>query len=59
MHLEPLELEIVMGGASIDDEVRILDLSFEKDPVLGFENAMRSMHPDLIGFTEYRAIQAL
>jgi radical SAM superfamily enzyme YgiQ (UPF0313 family) len=53
LHLEPLELEIVAGGASIDDEVRILDLSFEKDPVLGFENAVRSMHPDLIGFTGY------
>ena len=38
LHLEPLELEIVAGGVPENDEVKILDLTLEKDPFNIFKN---------------------
>lgn len=54
LHLEPLELEIVAGGALLSDEVKILDLSLEKDkPLDVFKNTIKNWHPDLVGFGGY------
>ncbi len=53
LHLEPLELEMVAAGVPPEDEVVIQDLSFEKDPVLGFEKRVRQFGPQIIGFTGY------
>lgn len=59
LHLEPLELEMVAAGAPPEDEVVILDLSFEKDPVLGFQEKVRTFGPQLVGFTGYSTQSAL
>jgi len=48
LHLEPLDLEIVAGGIK-DDEVQILDLSFEKKPVEVFNQKVKSYAPDILG----------
>jgi len=53
LHLEPLELEMVAGGVPAEDEVIIQDLSFEKNPVLCFENKVRHFDPQIVGFTGY------
>ncbi len=53
LHLEPLELEMVAGGLAPEDEVVIQDLSFEKDPVAGFLNKVRTFDPQIVGFTGY------
>ncbi len=59
LHLEPLELEMVAGGVPLEDEVVIQDLSFEKDPILGFQNKLREMNPEIVGFTGYSSQSAL
>ena len=59
LHLEPLELEMVAAGVPPEDEVVILDLSFEKDPILGFQNKLREMNPQIVGFTGYSSQSAL
>jgi radical SAM superfamily enzyme YgiQ (UPF0313 family) len=59
LHLEPLELEMVAGGVPLEDEVVIQDLSFEKDPILGFQHKLREMGPQIVGFTGYSSQSAL
>ena len=53
LHLEPLELEIVAGGIPQEDTVFIEDLTLEKEPVAFFEQRVRELQPDIIGFTSY------
>ncbi|HPO13683.1 MAG TPA: radical SAM protein [Candidatus Hydrogenedentes bacterium] len=53
LHLEPLELEIVAGGIPADNDIRILDLSLEKDPVNAFSAMIQTWRPDLVGFGGY------
>jgi radical SAM superfamily enzyme YgiQ (UPF0313 family) len=54
LHLEPLELEIVAGGLSPQEEVKILDLGLEKKDQFGiFEKTVKNWQPDIIGFTGY------
>ena len=53
LHLEPLELEIVAGGVPKEDRVLIEDIALEKDPVAFFEQRVRELQPDIIGFTAY------
>lgn len=54
LHLEPLELEIVAGGLSLEEEIKILDLGLQKnDPFMVFEETVKLWQPDLIGFTGY------
>jgi radical SAM superfamily enzyme YgiQ (UPF0313 family) len=59
LHLEPLELEMVAAGVPLEDEVVIQDLSFEKDPVLGFQDKVRSFDPQIVGFTGYSSQSSL
>lgn len=59
LHLEPLELEMVAAGVPPEDEVIIQDLSFEKDPVLGYENKVRQFDPQVVGFTGYSSQSGL
>ena len=59
LHLEPLELEMVAAGVPPEDEVVIQDLSFEKDPVLGFQDKVRTFAPQIVGFTGYSSQSAL
>jgi hopanoid C-3 methylase len=59
LHLEPLELEIVAAGVPAEDEVVIQDLSFEKEPELGFENRVRQFDPQIVGFTGYSSQSAM
>jgi radical SAM superfamily enzyme YgiQ (UPF0313 family) len=59
LHLEPLELEMVAAGVPLEDEVVIQDLSFEKDPVRGFENKVRQFDPQIVGFTGYSSQSGL
>ena len=59
LHLEPLELEIVAGGVPPEDEVAIMDLSFEKDPFEAFGRRLRKMKPDIIGYTGFSSQAAL
>ncbi|HTG00645.1 MAG TPA: radical SAM protein [Nitrospirota bacterium] len=59
LHLEPLELEMVAAGVPAEDEVVILDLSFEKDPIRGFEEKVRSFAPRIVGFTGYSSQSSL
>jgi hopanoid C-3 methylase len=59
LHLEPLELEMVAAGVPPEDEVLIQDLSFEKDPVLGFESKVRQFAPQIVGFTGYSSQSGL
>ncbi len=54
LHLEPLELEIVAGGVPAEDDVRILDLTLEKnDPEGVFRHTIDTYQPDLIGLSGY------
>ena len=53
LHLEPLELEIVAGGVPKDDDVTILDLSVERHPFEVFQEHLRQLSPDMVGFTAY------
>lgn len=54
LHLEPLELEIVAGGVPLTEEVRILDLSLERNrPLEVFKKIIKDWHPDLIGLSGY------
>jgi radical SAM superfamily enzyme YgiQ (UPF0313 family) len=54
LHLEPLELEIVAGALSPEEEVRILDLTtLNKDHYATFEKVIKEWKPDLVGFTAY------
>ena len=53
LHLEPLDLEIVAGGVPEDDTVTILDLSLEKHPVETFREQIKTLRPDITGFTGY------
>ena len=54
LHLEPLELEIVAGGLSSEEEVKILDLSlYKKQPFVIFEKTIKQWLPDLVGFSGY------
>lgn len=53
LRLEPLELEIVAGGVPENDEVKILDLTLEKDPFNIFKNNLNNWLPELVGFTSY------
>ena len=53
LHLEPLELEIVAGGVSSEDQVKILDLSVEKDPYNKFIEVLLEYSPDMLGFSAY------
>ncbi|MGB5158877.1 B12-binding domain-containing radical SAM protein [Desulfobacterium sp. N47] len=53
LHLEPLELEIVAGGVSREDEVFILDLSIESNPLEFFLNELVRISPDMVGFSGY------
>ncbi len=59
LHLEPLELEMVAAGVPPEDEVVIQDLSFEKDPVLGFKKRVRQFGPQIVGFTGYSSQSGL
>ena len=59
LHLEPLELEMVAGGVPLEDEVVIQDLSFEKYPIIGFQNKVREMKPAIVGFTGYSSQSGL
>jgi radical SAM superfamily enzyme YgiQ (UPF0313 family) len=59
LHLEPLELEMVAAGVPKEDEVVIQDLSFEQDPVLGFETKVRQFGPQIVGFTGYSSQSGL
>jgi radical SAM superfamily enzyme YgiQ (UPF0313 family) len=59
LHLEPLELEIVAGGVPKEDEVAILDLSFEKEPYEAFRKRLLEMKPDLVGYTGFSSQAAL
>ena len=59
LHLEPLELEMVAAGAPPEDEVVILDLSFEKDAIQGFQDKVRSFGPQIVGFTGYSSQSGL
>jgi len=59
LHLEPLELEMVAGGVPPEHEVIIQDLSFEKDPMLGFQNKLKEFDPHIVGFTGYSSQSAL
>ncbi len=53
LHLEPLELEIVAGGVDHRHEVRILDLTTERNPLQAFKQAIVQGKPGLIGFTGF------
>ncbi len=59
LHLEPLELEIVAGSVPPEDEVEIMDLSFEKEPFDAFRNKLLEMKPDLAGYTGFSSQAAL
>lgn len=59
LHLEPLELEMVAAGVPPEDEVVIQDLSFEQNPLQGFQDKVRAFEPQLVGFTGYSSQSAL
>jgi radical SAM superfamily enzyme YgiQ (UPF0313 family) len=59
LHLEPLELEIVAGGVPQEDRVFIDDIALEKDPLAYFEQRVRDLGPDIIGFTAYSTQAAI
>jgi len=59
LHLEPLELEMVAAGVPPEDEVVIQDLSFEKEPLQGFQDKVKSFDPQIIGFTGYSSQSSL
>lgn len=55
LHLEPLELEIVAGGLSPEEEIKILDLGLAKNrnQFTVFEETLKLWRPGLVGFTGY------
>lgn len=53
VHLEPLELEIVAGGIPSDNQIKIIDLGIEKEPLVVFSKTLREWCPDLVGFGGY------
>ncbi len=53
LNLEPLDLEIVAGGAGPDDTVEIFDARLERDPMAAFERKLAARRYDFIGFTGY------
>lgn len=53
LHLEPLELEIVAGGIPTEDQVKILDLSLEKDPTGVLKGMLESFKPEIVGLSAY------
>ena len=53
LHLEPLDLELVAAGIDPSHDTRILDLTLSDDPVAAFEEAVRRLEPDVIGFGGY------
>ena len=59
LHLEPLELEIVAGGVSGEDDVVICDLGIEKEPMEVFYRQLQKVRPDIVGFTGYSSQSAL
>jgi radical SAM superfamily enzyme YgiQ (UPF0313 family) len=59
LHLEPLELEIVAGAVPPEDEVKIIDLSFEKDPFDALRKTLLDMKPEIIGYTGFSSQAAL
>lgn len=59
LHLEPLELEIVAGGVPPEDDVTIMDLSFEKEPFEAFRKKLLDMKPDIVGYTGFSSQAAL
>jgi radical SAM superfamily enzyme YgiQ (UPF0313 family) len=59
LHLEPLELEIVAGSVPPEDEVEIMDLSFEKEPFDAFRIKLLEMKPDIAGYTGFSSQAAL
>lgn len=59
LHLEPLELEIVAGGLSREDDVQIQDLSFEEHPFDAFREKLVSFKPDIVGYTGFSTQAAL
>jgi len=59
LHLEPLELEIVAGGIPKEENISIIDISLEKDPVAFFEGHLREKKPDIVGFTCYSTQSAI
>jgi radical SAM superfamily enzyme YgiQ (UPF0313 family) len=59
LHLEPLELEIVAGGVPAGNDITILDIALEKDPVGYFEAKLKAQKPDIVGFTCYSTQAAI
>lgn len=59
LHLEPLELEIVAGGIPKGENVCILDIALDQDPVAFFEQQLRERQPDIVGFTCYSTQAAI
>ncbi len=59
LHLEPLELEIVAGGVPPEDEVEIIDLSFEAEPFEAFRKKLVTMKPDIVGYTGFSSQASL
>jgi radical SAM superfamily enzyme YgiQ (UPF0313 family) len=59
LHLEPLELEIVAGGVPKEDRVFIEDIALERDPAAFFEQRLRELQPDIVGFTAYSSQSAI
>jgi radical SAM superfamily enzyme YgiQ (UPF0313 family) len=59
LHLEPLELEIVAGAVPAEDQVEIIDLSFEKKPFDALREKLLSLKPDLVGYTGFSSQAAL
>ena len=53
LRLEPLDLEIVAGGVPAPHEVRILDLSVERNPFAALDRELAAHPPDLVGFGGY------
>jgi hopanoid C-3 methylase len=59
LHLEPLELEIVAGGVPPEDDVEIIDLSFEAEPFEAFRKKLVTMKPDIVGYTGFSSQASL
>ncbi len=53
LRLEPLELEIVAGGVSAQDEVKILDLGLYKNPREVFTATLKEYAPQMVGFSGF------
>lgn len=53
LHLEPLALELLAGAVPPGHEVRILDMTVERNPLRALRRAVREYKPDLVGMTAY------